>query len=273
MTKMAIGAGAVVALALTIFGWGYFRTAANSLKDAAHDAIPTETKLRRAEDMLKNDLGPKIQKLKRTVAEAETAVEHAMEAKDETIAKITEKRSQMQARLEQLNKDPNQETFEIKNVSYSRDKLKADLGNRLAGVKTLDVKLASQMKTLAARTKAFEANDDRLAVYLKFEVSLKAKIDQLSASLEAVEAQEDVAAHVDSDDSELKDLQDLLGKIDDDVSVRTKMVDNASGDNSNEIPVDNGADSDSVNAVEAYLNSGGKSAPVVDNTTGEIPVE
>jgi chromosome segregation ATPase len=274
MTKMVIGVGVVIALALGIYGFGYFRTVANNVKEAAQDAIPTKLKLDRAEDMLKNELHPKINKLKEVVAKAEYEVEKTQKAKNETIAQLTKKRGEMLARHTDLKDNPTKDSFQIKNVAYSRTQVEADLTNRLAGVKTLDAKLASQEKTLAAKSKAHNANKHRLAEYLKYEDQLKAKIDQLRASLEAVEAQEDIAENIDSDDSELQDMKALMGKIEEEVAIRTKVADatTAGDDTGTEIPVGDSTDDDAINAVDAYLNNSTKTEPVVNNAS-EIPVE
>jgi chromosome segregation ATPase len=276
MTKIVIGAGAVIALALGIYGFGYVRTVATNVKDAAEAAIPTQLKLDRAEDMLKNELHPKINKLKEVVAHAEYDVEKAEAAKKETVAQLTTKRGQMLARHGDLKDNPTKESFQIKDVSYSRAQVESDLHNRLTGVKTLEAKLASQEKTSAAKAKAHSANKDRLAAYLKAEEQLKAQIDQLRASLEAVEAQEDIAENVESDDSELKALEALIGKIDEDVAVRTKVADAATAgdDSTTEIPVGDAKDDNAINAVDAYLNnSSKKQEPVVNNASSEIPIE
>lgn len=276
MKKAAIGAGAVVALGLAIYGWGYFRTVGNNIKEAAQDAVPTQLKLDRAEDMLKNELHPKINELRETVAKAELDVERAEAAKKETIAQLDSKRADMLARHSSLKDNPTQESFQIKTVSYSRAQIEDDLNHRLSAVKTLDAKLASQEKTLAAKAKAHSANKDRLVAYQKAEDQLKAKIDQLRASLEAVKAQEDIAENVDSDDSELKDLEALLSKIDEDVTVRSKIVDSALAgqDSSSEIPVESSSDKSAINAVDAYLNNSNRTEPVASSgTKTEIPIE
>ena len=79
MKTAIVGGVSALALGTLVLGtswFSYVRTAKNEVASAVEQAISIEFQLKRAKDMLENELEPEIRKMKHAVAESQVAVEH-----------------------------------------------------------------------------------------------------------------------------------------------------------------------------------------------------
>ena len=134
----------------------YVRTAKNEVATAVEDAIPIEFQLKRAKDMLANELEPEIRKMKHAVAESQVSVEHLQAKLNEKQEIVTQRRAEIMARNDQLKSQKT--TFLVNDVSYTKAELEEDLGKRFDRFKTLEQTFKTEAKVLEANRQAVVAN-------------------------------------------------------------------------------------------------------------------
>ena len=134
----------------------YVRTAKNEVATAVEDAIPIEFQLKRAKDMLANELEPEIRKMKHAVAESQVSVEHLQAKLNEKQEIVTQRRAEIMARNDQLKSQKT--TFLVNDVSYTKAELEEDLGKRFDRFKTREQTVKTVAKVLEANRQAVVAN-------------------------------------------------------------------------------------------------------------------
>jgi chromosome segregation ATPase len=259
-----VGGVSALALGTLVLGttWiSYIRTAKNEVASAVEDAIPIEFQLKRAQDMLDNDLKPEIQKMTHVVAETQIKVEHLEEDLVAQQEVLTKERRELMARNEELKSKKT--TFLVGNVSYTKKELETDLTGRLGDVQTLERKLADDGKLLQARRTALQANEGKVEKLLKARDDLKNQIAELTSRVSALKATETLHES-EFDDSKLSNVQDLLDSLKAKVEVREREM-SIEGKRNDRIPVETEESTKSVvDSVDAYF---GNEAPFEDTAS------
>lgn len=259
-----IGGVTAVALGTLVLGttWvSYVRTAKNEVATAVEDAIPIEFQLKRAQDMLENDLKPEVSKMMTLVAESQIKVqnlENKLLAQQDVLAK---ERRELMARNEELKSKKT--TFLIKDVSYSKKELESDLSRRLGDVQSLERKLAADQNELQAKRTALQANESKVEKLLEARNDLKNQIEELTARVSALKAAETIHES-EFDESKLSNVKSLLDGLKTKVEVRERKL-SLEGKHTERIPVETEESSKSVTeSVDAYF---GNEAPFEDTAS------
>jgi len=264
MKTAIVGGVSAFALGTLVLGtswFSYFRTAKNEMTSAVEGAIPIEFQLKRAKDMLENELEPEIRKMKHAVAESQVAVEHLQTKLDEKQETVTQRRAEIMTRNDQLKSKKT--TFLVNDVSYTKSELEEDLGKRFDRFKTLEQTFKSEAKVLEAKRQAVVANEDKVEKLLGAREELRLQIEELEARVSAVKAAETVAES-EFDDSKLSNIKELLDSLDAKVDVREREL-SLEGKETDLIPVETEESSKSVaDSVDAYF---GNEAPFEDTAS------
>lgn len=259
-----VGGVAALALGTLVLGtsWvSYVRTAKNEVTTAVEDAIPMEFQLKRAKDMLDNELEPEVSKMMTVVAESQIEVEDLQTdllAQQET---LTSTRRVLMSRNDDLKSQKT--TFTINAVSYTKDQLEADQAKRLKEVIHLEKMLADDETKLAAKRSALDANESKVEKLLAARKELSNQIEELESRLSAVKAVETVKGS-EFDDSKLSNVKALLDSLNAKVKVRERKLE-LEGKQTDLIPVETEESSKSVvDSVDAYF---GNEAPFEDTAS------
>lgn len=259
-----VGGVAALALGGLVLGTSaisYMRTAKNEVATAVEDAVPIEFQLKRAKDMLDNELEPEIRKMKHAVAESQVQVEHMQAKLAEKQETVTQRRAEIMARNEQLKSQKT--TFLVNDVSYTKAELEQDLTKRFDRFKTLEQTFKTEAKVLDAKRQAVVANESKVEKLLAAREDLKLQIEELEARVSALKAAETVAES-DFDDSKLSNVKNLLDSLDAKVDVREREL-SLEGQETDLIPVETEGSSKSVvDSVDAYF---GNEAPFEDTAS------
>ena len=255
--SIVIGAASALVLGGLVLGTqftSYVRTASNEVRASVEDAIPIEFQLKRAQDMLENELEPEIRKMKHAVAESQVAVDRLqaqLATKQET---VTRKRAELMARSEQLKSQKT--TFLVNDVSYTKKELEEDLSKRFDRFKTLEQTFQTEAKVLEAKRRAVEENENKVEKLLAAREELTLQIEELEARVEALKAAETVNES-EFDDSKLSRVRGLLDGLDAKVEVREREL-SLAGQETDLIPVETDETPKSVvDAVDAYFGASG----------------
>lgn len=250
-----IGGVSAMALAALVLGtsWvSYVRTAKNEVTTAVEGAIPIEFQLKRAKDMLENELEPEIRKMKHAVAESQVDVEHMEVKLAEKQETVTQRRAEIMARNEQLKSQKT--TFLVNDVSYTKAEMEEDLSKRFDRFKTLENTFKTEAKVLEAKRQAVVANESKVEKLLAAREDLKLQIEELEARVSALKAAETVAES-EFDDSKLSNVKELLDSLDAKVDVREREL-SLEGQETDLIPVETEESSKSVvDSVDAYFGN------------------
>ena len=264
MKTAIVGGVSALALGTLVLGtswFSYVRTAKNEVASAVEQAISIEFQLKRAKDMLENELEPEIRKMKHAVAESQVAVEHLQTKLDEKQETVTQRRAEIMTRNDQLKSKKT--TFLVNDVSYTKSELEEDLGKRFDRFKTLEQTFKSEAKVLEAKRQAVVANEDKVEKLLGAREELRLQIEELEARVSAVKATETVAES-EFDDSKLSNIKELLDSLDAKVDVREREL-SLEGKETDLIPVETEESSKSVaDSVDAYF---GNEAPFEDTAS------
>lgn len=259
-----VGGVSALALGTLVLGtsWvSYVRTAKNEVADAVEESIPIDFQLKRAKDMLENELEPEIRKMKHAVAESQVEVEHLQAKLQEKQETVTQRRAEIMARNEQLKSKKT--TFLVNDVSYTKAELEEDLGKRFDRFKTLEQTFKSEAKVIQAKQQAVEANESKVEKLLAAREELRLQIEELEARVSALEATETIVES-DFDDSKLSNVKELLDKLDAKVDVREREL-SLEGKETDLIPVETEESSKNVTeSVDAYF---GNEAPFEDTAS------
>lgn len=261
-----VGGVSALALGTLVLGttWiSYVRTAKNEVTNAVEDAIPIEFQLKRAKDMLDNELEPEIRKMKHAVAESQVDVEHLQARLDSKQEEVRLKRLAIMGQREELASEK-PSFVDVDNVSYTKAEFEEDLGKRFERFKTFETTFKAEMKVLNAKTQAVEANESKVAKLLAAKEELKLQIEELEARVSALKAAETVEESK-FDDSKLANVKGLLDSLDAKVDVREREL-TLEGKTTDLIPLKTEESSKSVvDSVDAYFGNEAKFEDTASN--------
>jgi hypothetical protein len=223
--KAAIGIGSVVVLSGLVFGtsvWSYMRTVGTMAQEAAEDAIPVTLQIERAKDMIRNDLEPEINRLKKEVISLRVDIERKENTHARRADELADQRYAMMKRTEEL--ESGKTTFTVSNASYSKADFEKDLDTRVNRYEIAESTFKHVGQVLAAKKKALAAAEKKIQAFISARTDVTLQIEQLEARVKAVEAEEAIN-QIQVDDSKLSRIQTLLTDLDADVSVREQVVD------------------------------------------------
>lgn len=264
LKKVFVGVAGLLLAGGLVFGtsmWSYMRTAGNQARETVEEAVPIEFQLKRAQDLLANELEPEIRKMKHAVAESEVEVKRLTAALEERAGKLAQMRDEMMARNDQLKTG----RLSVNNVSYTKQQLEDDLSKRLERVKVTERTLASEEQVLNAKKRALKENEAKVIELLEAREQLALQVKELEARVSAVQAAETVQG-TQFDDSKLAEVRGLLDRIGAKVEVREKEL-ALEGQTTDLIPVETkGAGQSISDEVDAYLGAKKSDEAVVDAT-------
>ncbi|MGZ0163992.1 MAG: hypothetical protein ACKVII_08740 [Planctomycetales bacterium] len=259
-----IGGVSALALGTLVLGttWvSYVRTASHEVTTAVEDAIPIEFQLKRAKDMLENELEPEIRKMKHAVAESQVEVEHLQAKIDAKQKDVTARRADIMARNDLLKSKKT--TFLHNNVSYTKAALEENLEQNFGRFKTLEQTFKTEVRVLEAKRQAVVANESKVEKLLSAREDLRLQIEELEARVSALEAVETVRES-EFDDSKLSNVKELLDSLDAKVDVRERELE-LEDKTTDLIPLKSDGSSKSVvDSVDAYF---GNEAPFEDTAS------
>lgn len=243
----------------------YVRTAGNEVRETVEDAIPIEFQLKRAKDMLENELEPEIRKMKHAVAESQVEVEQLQAKLEERQGQLTKQRNELMAQNDRLKGTKNG-SFLINNVSYTRAEVEEDVTKRLSRVQTLEKTFKTEAKVVEAKERAVVQNESKVEKLLEAREELKLQIEELEARVSALKAAQTVNES-EFDDSKLAMVKDLLDGLEAKVTVGERELAIEDQQTTDLIPVETEETHENVtDAVDAYF---GNSAPFGDTASVE----
>ena len=228
-TALTLGAGSLV------FGTDLFtfaKTAATEARDGLRDAVPVAFEIKAARQKL-DELDPAVDAAKRVVAEQGLAVERLQ-------AEIVSRGTALDAQKREMAwvrgrlADGGDVRFAGRTIGEGQ--LKRDLAARLASFKTARETLGHKESLLDARVRTLEANERKLDAMLTARAALETQIQNLEAKHQMVEARETMAG-VEVDDTALADVKALIGRIDDELAVRERLLDSEGSTWAGAVPV------------------------------------
>lgn len=270
--KTALGVAGVLVLGGLIFGgnmWSYLRTAGSEVRETVEDAVPIEFQLKRAKDMLENELGPEISRMKKVWAKSDVEAEELqteLVADAKNLATLREEMAYLAGELK-----TQRTTFTIKNTSFTRSEVEDNLTGRLKEAKSREATLNSKNELLTTKKGAAEQNKAKIARLLEAKENLELHIEELEARIEKVAAQETVEGS-EFDESKLKRIEELLGDVEADVRVRERELDldEAAGTPRIDVPTGDESPTGSIaDEVNAYLNGGNVTGNVAETESVE----
>ena len=216
-SALALGAGSLV------FGTDLFTfasTAAHEARTGLRDAVPVSFEIKAARQKL-TELDPAVDAAKRVVAEQGIAVERLQ-------AELVSRGAALDAQKREMawvrgRLDAGGDVRYAGHV-IGKNELKRDLAVRLASYETAKETLGHKEALLAARLRTLEANERKLEGMLTARAALEVEIQNLEAKHQMVQARETMAG-VEVDDTALADVKALIGRIDDELAVREKLLD------------------------------------------------
>ncbi len=260
-----VGGVSALALGTLVLGttWiSYVRTVKNEVAEAVEGAIPIEFQLKRAKDMLENELEPEIRKMKHAVAESQVEVEHLQAKLDGKAKDVADQRADIMARNDLLKSKKT--SFFYNNVSYTKAQLEENLEQNFGRFKTLEQTFKTELKVLEAKRQAVVANESKVEKLLAAREDLTLQIEELEARVSALEAVETVKES-EFDDSKLSNVKELLESLDAKVDVRERELELEGKTTSHLIPLEDDESSKNVTeSVDAYF---GNEAPFEDTAS------
>jgi DNA repair exonuclease SbcCD ATPase subunit len=232
-------------VAVTMGGWF------GDVEQAARDAVPIETSVKEARDMLSQTV-PVIYQHRRTIAQREVELERLRQRVAEFEQKLAKDKQDILTLRDDLQKGQQYVRYGTRN--YSADEIKQDLARRLERYKTNESTLASLKQVLEARQAALNAARQKLDNMLAVRQQLEVEIENQEARLEMVRAAQAVGEY-NLDDSQLSRLKQLVSDIEMRVQVAAKLADEEA-DAYIQIPVGEPVPEDIVDQVTRYFDSG-----------------
>lgn len=248
--KAIIGGVVVLLLGLFFFGRGmmsYVQTSAGYLRDSVSSSVPVEFQLERARGMIR-DLTPVIRENNRVIATEELDVERLAERIATEEAELAEDKAEMG----QLSDDlaTGEQQYEYGGRTYSAERVRTDLQNRLRKCRTNEATLEDLRNVLEAREFGLEAARRQLDGMVASKAQLEVEIESIEARMKMVEAAKTTCEYA-FDDSRLGRIKELVADLKIRIEVDARLV-NAE-DNVGEIPVNQPAAEDIVDQVADYL--------------------
>lgn len=262
--KVFLSAAALLVTGGLVFGTGlisYLRTAGTQARASVEEAVPIEFQLKRAQDMLQNELEPEIRRMKHSVAESEVDLKRMTAQLEQRATSLSRMRDEMLTRNDQLKSGKT--SFTISNVSYSKKELETDLSKRLERVQIAERTLSSEEQVLAAKKRALAENEAKVVEMLGAREQLSMQIKELEARVSAVKAAETIQG-TQFDESKLAEVRGLLDRVGAKVEVREREL-ALEGQTTDLIPVQTDSDAKNISAeVDAYFGQKRSDEALVD---------
>jgi predicted nucleic acid-binding Zn-ribbon protein len=230
--------------------FSYVRTGVRGVQSAARDSVPVGLELNRARDMIR-DLDPEIRRSMTTIAKEEAAVEALEREVQKRSAALDQRREQIMRLKEDVAGGGN--VFHYAGRSYSSEQVRADLSTRFANYKTCETTLTNLQQVLEARRAGLEAARQKLVEMQAAKQKLELEVENLEARLKMVEVAQ-AANQVHFDDSHLARTRELIGDLSARIDVMGKLA--SAETTTGEIPLDEPAAENIVDAVAAYFDEG-----------------
>ena len=232
--KALLGTALTLGLGTLVFGSDLFtfaKTAVVEARDGARNAVPVSFEIKAARQKL-TELDPAVSGAKRVVAEQQIAVERLRSDLDARTAALDAQAREM-AFLR--NKIGTGDLHYAGRVIGESD-MKRDLAARLSTYETAQATLGHKRALLEAQEQSLAANERKLDAMLAARGQLEVQIEQLEAKHQMVQARETIAG-VEIDDTALSDTRDLIQRIDDELNVRERMLDEGGRTWNGSVPV------------------------------------
>ena len=233
--KALLGTALTLGLGTLVFGTDVFtfaRTAAEEARSGLRDAVPVAFEIKAARQKL-NELDPAVDAAKRLVAEQGLAVERLQAELVSRGAALETQQREMAWVRERLGENG---PVRYAGHTIGAGELKRDLAARLASFKVGRETLGHKESLLDARERTLEANERKLDGMLAARGALEVQIQNLEAKHQMVQARETMAG-VEIDDTALADVKNLIGRIDDELAVRERLLDADGRSWAGEVPV------------------------------------
>ena len=241
----------------------YLHTTAHSVRDAVKREVPIEFEVQRARKMVEQ-LVPDIRQCMHVVAEQQVELEHLRGKIASTDTGLEEQRLAIFSLREELASGG--ERFVFAGRTYSADDVQRDLTRRFDRFQLAENSLKQDRQILAAREKALQANQDKLATMLTAKGELEVQLEQLTARMKAVQAAETVS-ELAIDESALTRAQTLIRELNKQLDVKEQLLD-AEGQFANLIPLheESANAKDIVQRVDSYFGMTPGDAKLADAT-------
>ena len=220
--KALLGTALTLGLGALVFGTDlptFAKTAFSETRTGLRDAVPVAFEIKAARQKL-TELDPAVGAAKRVVAEQGIAVER-LEA--EVAARTAALDTQVKE-MAFLRNNLGAGELHYAGHRITEADMKRDLSARLTTYETAKSTLGHREQLLDARRRTLAANERKLGAMLTACEQLEVQIEELEAKHQMVQARETMAG-VEIDDSALADTRALLARIDDELAVRERLLD------------------------------------------------
>ena len=234
--KALLGTAVTLGLGALVFGTGvssYVRTAACEARDGLRGAVPIEFEIKVARTKLQ-ELDPAVDRAKRVVAEQGIEVDRLRADIDRRTVALEEQARAMALLRGKLGSGTD---LHYAGHTYQAPEMRRDLSARLTRYKVAADTLGHKEELLNARLRTLEANEQKLDAMLNARQELEVTIAALEAKHQMVQARETMAG-VEVDDTALADVRGLIERIDGELAVRERLLDEEGRNWGGAIPVD-----------------------------------
>jgi hypothetical protein len=223
---------------------GHVSTMTSYVKDWFKPSLSYQ--IRRAEQLIEK-LGPAIEDKQETLAREKVELAEQEETLTKDKVALDRKRERVVALRSQFNKGEQL-------VSFNLGKRK-DLGRELSQLKIMDRKYEVNQKLFDARKERYEALRENVMQMVASKETMQLRLDEMKAELEAVRLNEAHAGTYSVDDSEFKDVEELLKNINKEVKTRKELAEMRNASNPESAVSAPVVDDTVLDDVDAYLGA------------------
>lgn len=218
VTAAALGIGAVALLGTDACSYG--TTLFGNVREAVRSEIDPGFELDRIRNQV-DSLMPEIRQHMKVIAEQVVDVRNMQAAIAEKQTQLSGQKASILALRSDL--ESGNDTFEYRQVSYTRGEVESDLSDRFAAYQLLEASLDRDIKILAATKQTLQANQKNLDAMMSRKQDLVVKVSQAEARLKTIQATETVNA-IEVDDTQLAHVEDMLQQLNHDLDVREALL-------------------------------------------------
>jgi len=250
--KVIIVGGLVFVVAMLVGGTSaisYVRTSTGYVADSVRDTVPIKFEIERARGMIDN-LVRDVRSNMHMIAKEEVRVKQLGEQIEHAEAKLAREKGHMMRLKSDL--ETGRSVYQYAGRSYSYDRVKIDLANRLKRYKTSDDTLGSWRQMYEARSASLDAARQKLEGMLASKRQLGVAVENLEAKLQMIEATK-ATSEYQFDDSRLGQVKELVSHLQNRLEVAGKLV-AAESNFHDEIPLDEPGTEDIIDQVTEYFS-------------------
>lgn len=214
----ALGIGAVALLGTDACSYG--TTLFGNVREAVRSEIDPGFELDRIRNQVDN-LMPEIRQHMKVVAEQVVDVRNMQADIAEKEAQLSSQKASILALRSDL--DQGGDTFQYRQVSYTRGEVESDLADRFAAFQLLEAALDRDVKILTATKETLKANQKNLDAMMSRKQDLVVRVSQAEARLKTIQATETVNA-IEVDNTHLSHVEDMLQQLNHDLDVREALL-------------------------------------------------